>query len=104
YMHANIPVDPLFQPIPIPFNQKSLQLNKRSHFVVVTVRSTSPLESQRIAYVAPCTATVEFACDVAITPSFTYAQSIRSVPLSGTDEILARHSSFCCPNCQFNSR
>ena len=52
------------------------------HFVVVTVVSTSPLESRRTVCVTRCTATAEFACGVAVTPSFTCAQSMRSVPLS----------------------
>lgn len=67
---------------PIPRGQKVSGLIKRSHFVVVTVCSTRPLASRRTACVTPCTATREFACGVAVTPSFTCAQSIRSVPIS----------------------
>ena len=65
---------------PILSSQRSLWPNKWSHLVVVTVRSTSPLESRRTACVTPFTATAEFACAGAVTPSFTCEQSIRSVP------------------------
>jgi hypothetical protein len=75
-------VCPLRRRRPIPSSQKSLRPNKRSHFFVVTVCSTSPLESRRTACVTPCTAMAGFACGVAVTPSFTCAQSMRNVPLS----------------------